>query len=366
MKNIFSKEISPRKWCFFTITVSAVIIFGAALLVYIVDPHYRYRRPFLYKMAYYELYATAPHILKNESYDCLMLGSSMTRNFFINDIDSTFGCKSVKLSASGATTADLRKFFDIASESKGDSLRCVILSLDIYSLNKTDNHYSEFQYLYRDDLKEEYRYLFSRQTFSSMLYLIKCKTRPRRERKYINDRNRMFATDYEGKPYGWNAVMEDVFLNERIHNTQTPYNPEAHKESLYEMLLPMFDNHPQIKFIVYLPPYHIYTYCQSELFHEAEDLIRQRSIVMGELVKRKNVTLYDFQADPKYVENFDFYSDIEHFNNTAAKEILKDLKSGNRKISSSEDIRKNEQKLRALIKKNMPVYHSHKEQFKRR
>ena len=76
-----SRQISGYKWCLFTIFVTFGIIGCAALLVYIVDPHYRYRTPSWYDMVYYEIYATAPHILRSREYDLLMLGTSMTRNF---------------------------------------------------------------------------------------------------------------------------------------------------------------------------------------------------------------------------------------------------------------------------------------------
>ena len=81
MQKIWQAETSWRKWSITTIAVSFSVVLGAALLTFVVDPHYRYRAPFFYDMVYYEIYATAPHILKNQKYDLLMLGTSMTRNF---------------------------------------------------------------------------------------------------------------------------------------------------------------------------------------------------------------------------------------------------------------------------------------------
>jgi hypothetical protein len=129
-------------------------------------------------------------------------------------------------------------------------------------------------------------------------------------------------------------------------------------------MLPFFDNNPQIKFIVFLPPYHIYTYCQSEHFNEAEGLIRQRSEVMKELLKRPNVVLYDFQSDRKYVTNHDFFSDVQHFSNVAAKEILQDILNGRRQITSAADVDANEQELRDVIRENMPLYYQHVKEFR--
>ena len=361
---LLQKECSCFKWSVFVIATAAIIVGGAALTVFIVDPFYRYRMPFFYDTVYHEIYATAPALLKNEKYDLFMLGTSMTRNFFLKDIDQTFNCKSLKFAAAGGTVKDLKKFVDTAVAAKGKKLKHIVFSLDIYPLNKTNSHCEQFSYLYRNDHLEDYKYLFSRQTFSKIIYIIKRKMRPSGKRKYQTDRNRMFSSDYEGKPYGLREVVLDAIFNAQIHHTQTPYNAEAHRENLHKRLLPIFDGNPDIRFTVYLAPYHIYTYCQSEQFKEADALIRQRTCVMLELLKRKNVTLHDFQTDTDIVTRHDYFSDVQHFSNEAAKVVLKKLKQGTNLLSTPAEVRANEEKLRRLIRQNMPVYYKHLKEIK--
>ena len=161
-----------------------------------------------------------------------MIGTSMTRNFFIEDIDKTLNCRSLKFAASGGTMIDLKKMVDTAIEIKGKNLKRIVFSLDIYPLNKTQPHYKQFDYMYTESHAQDYRYLFSRQTFSTILYLIKRQLRPTGKRKYQADRNRMFSTEYDGKPYGLKAVMSDARSNAETHHTQTPYNKEAHQKNL--------------------------------------------------------------------------------------------------------------------------------------
>ena len=366
ISRISSAGTNGRKWSIVVIAVTLSVILGAALLVFIVDPHYRYRKPAFYDMVYYEIYATAPGILRTHDFDLFMLGTSMTRNFFLEDIDREFNCRSIKFAASGGTMRDLRKFFDTAAAIKKDKLKRVVLSLDIYPLNKDYAHWQDFDYMYRDDHKEDYRYFFSRKSFSSMIYLIKRKTSPKRQRPYQAITNRMFSTEYPGKAYGLAPVMRDAVSNEKSHHTQTPYNAEIHRKNLSEELLPIFDDHPDIEFTVYLPPYHIYTYCQSEHFKEADALIRQRAEVMKELLKRKNVTLHDFQADRQYVMNHDFFSDVQHFSVVAARKILSDITAGRRRLTSAAEVDENSAQLRALIAENMPLYYRHSKDFKRK
>ena len=350
-------EISPRRWCKVVLLTTFIAVAGAALLVFAVDPHYRYRLPFFYDTVYYQLYATAPRLLRDLDYDTLYIGSSMTRNFYLSDIDRTLGVKSIKLAASGATSIDLKKFFDIAREAKGEKLKKVVFSLDVYSLNKTEPHYKEFSYLYRDDLKEEYRYLFSRQSYSDMYYLLKRKMRPKKKRMHQADPNRMFSTEYPGMRFGLTEIIADARSNVSGHHTQTPANPGAFEANLKKELLPMVAENPQIQFLFYLAPYHIYTWCQSEHFDEAEALLHQRTRVMKELLKYPNVKLCDYQADRTLVCEPDFYSDVQHFSSKAARSVLKKLNSGEREIKSAADADANEKELRTLIKEAMPLFY---------
>ena len=365
-EKITSAEIPYKRWSKTVLLSVLIIIVGAITLVFVVDPHYRYHMPWFYDTVYYELYATAPRLLKDREYDTFLLGSSMTRNFFLDDVERHMGGKVIKLAASGATSYDLKKFFDIAVEAKGNALKHVIFSLDIYSMNKSeaDAHYKEFDYLYRDDFKEEYKYFFSRQTYSSMFYLIKRKIRPKKKRQYQTDPNRMYTTEYDGMKFGFMEVMKDALHNERIHHTQTPAHKENFEHSLNNCLLPMVKDNPQIQFTIYLPPYHIYTYCQSEQFGEADALIRQRTRVMKELLRYPNVKLYDFQADRKYACNFDLYSDVQHFGSHAARLILADLAADHRRIRTAAEVDANERELRALIKEQMPIYYANVKKYK--
>ena len=366
VQRITKSKTSSLKWSFVTLGITFGIMGGAVLTVFTVDPFYRYRMPFFYDTVYYEIYATAPALLKSHDYELFMLGTSMARNFFLEDIKKTFGVPAIKFAASGGTIGDLRKFIDIAVEAKGKKLKHVVLSLDTYPFNKPFAHWEDFDYLYRKDYSQEYRYLFDRRTYSSIYFLFKRKTSPKRQRPYMADPNRMFATEYPGKPYGLREVMKDVIHCQAIHHILTLYDPAAHKKNLYEVLLPVIDNNPDIKFTVYLPPYHIYAFCLNEHFKEIEPLYVQRSAIMKELLKRPNVTLHDFQSSTKYVLNHDYFSDVQHFSNVAAKEVLKDLVAETHRLKTQKEIERNEMALRKLVKEKMADYYAHQKQFKRK
>ena len=85
-------------------------------------------------------------------------------------------------------------------------------------------------------------------------------------------------------------------------------------------------------------------------------MIRQRSEVMLELIKRPNVELFDFQSSAEYVENHSDFCDVQHFSNITARRILDDIKNKRKKITTAGDVRESEKALRNIIKRNMPGY----------
>jgi hypothetical protein len=365
IRQVFSRELPMRRWWRLVIFTTLFAVGGAALLVFIVDPHYRYRLPRFYDTVYYQLYATAPRLLKDFQYDTLYIGSSMNRNFYLSDINKTLNVKALKLAAAGAATIDLKKLADIACKEKKGTLKEIIFSLDIYSLNKSRPNYKEFEYLYRDDFKEEYRYLFSRQTYSDIYYLLKRKMRPKKKRQHQNDPDKMFSTQYPGMRFGMSEIMADAIQNEASHHTQTPANPPVFEKNLADELLALVSQNPELSFRFYLAPYHIYTYCQSEQFGEADALLRQRTRVMKELLKFPNVRLYDYQADRSLVCTPEFYSDVQHFSVEAGRLLLKKLAADERQIRTPQEVESNEKELRALIREQMPLYYENLKKYKK-
>lgn len=348
-------QISAKNWWRAVVIALFLVIGGAALLVYIVDPGYRYRLPKFYDTVYYEIYYTAPRLLKENEYDLFMLGSSMCRNYFLSDIDRTLQCHSLKFASAGATAYDLKKFVDLAVEARGDKLKRIVYSYDVYSLNKKVPHYKNVEFMYRKDHKEDYRYIFGRETYSNMIYLLKRKMRPKGKRKYQAVKDRMFSTEHEKTDYSHNAVAKIARRYYQIHHSMTPYRPDS-KETFEKTVLAMTKENPDIEFTIFLPPYHIYSYCMSEIFGEADALIKQRTDTLLTLLKQKNVKLFDFQSAPEFVCDSSRFTDIQHFSSDLARDVLHCLASGKYQLKTPEDIRRTEKDLRRLIAENMPRY----------
>ena len=356
-RKIFGKESKSGNWFKWVACVTLTIIAGAALLAFIVDPHYRYRLPRFYDTVFYEAYATAPRLLSDYDYDVLMLGSSMARNFYIDDIEKAFNGKALKIAAAGASSYDLKKLFDTAAEAKGKDLKKMVYLLDIYALNKTYAHYKDFDFMYDTDHKRDYLYLFGRQTFSSMIYLIKRKMRPKGKRALQAIPNLMFSTEHAKTRYSMQEVIGCAAVYEKIGHRQAKRRA-GYEAVLKSEVLPIFDAHPEIDFTVILPPYHLYSYCLSECYGEADGLLQQKTAVLKELLMRKNVRVFDFQCEENIVCNGNYFTDVQHFSSALARRILNCTVSGEFQLRTPAEIERNEAKLRKMIKDAMPQFYN--------
>lgn len=357
LRKISGHENDPGKWFKWVVAVVLTVVLGAALLAFIVDPHYRYRLPRFYDTVFYEAYATAPRLLSDYEYDLLMLGSSMARNYYIDDIEKAFGGKALKISAAGASSYDLKKLFDTAVDAKGDKLKRVIYLLDIYAINKTLCNYKEFENMYDKDHWRDYRYLFGRQTFSSMIYLVKRKLRPKGKRALQAIPNLMFSTEHKKTRYSKAEVISSTRSCEKTKHRQNPCRA-GYEAVLKSEILNIFDDHPEIEFTVIVPPYSLYAYCLSERFGEADDLLKQKTAVLKEILKRKNVRVFDFQCDEEIVCNWNYFTDIQHYSSGLARRILNWVVNGQFELRTPEDIERNEAALRKLVKDAMPQFYN--------
>lgn len=355
IRKLFFKESDAGSWFKWSAGTVLTIVLGAALLAFVVDPHYRYRLPRFYDMVFYEAYATAPRLLDEWDYDVLMLGSSMARNFYLDDISNVFGGKVLKISAAGASSYDLKKLADTAVAAKGDKIKKIIYLLDIYAVNKVRPNYKEFEYMYSSSHWEDYRYLFDRQTFSSMIYLVKRKTRSKGKRAIQAIPNKMFSTEHSKTRYSMEEVINSARHYVQIGHRQTGYRP-GYEAVMNSEILAIFDNNPGIDFTVIVPPYHLYAYCLSEKHGEADKLLQQKTAVLKEVLKRKNVRLFDFQSDPEIVCSGDYFTDVQHSSSALARKILNWISEGKYQLRTPEDIEANEKRLRQIIKEAMPQF----------
>ena len=78
--------------------------------------------------------------------------------------------------------------------------------------------------------------------------------------------------------------------------------------------------------------------------------------MLCELLKRKNVKLFDFQYIPEFSCDSAYYADVQHFSSALARKILTSLATGKHQLHTEADVLKTEKALRQLIADNMARY----------
>ena len=89
------------------ISASVGLLLVCAATVFLLDPAFQYHLPFAGIEATYtnERYQNAG-LIKNEDYDSICIGSSVTSNFRASWFDERFGGKTLKVSYPGGTFSD--------------------------------------------------------------------------------------------------------------------------------------------------------------------------------------------------------------------------------------------------------------------
>ncbi len=367
IRNLLS-PVPERRWVRITLSFCFGILLLLVLLVYAVDPFMRYRKPVFYDPMFRSCYAIAPGMMRHFDFDSLMVGSSMVRNYTLPDLNKSIKtAQSIKISFSSASSRDLKKISDIAFQAKGDRLKVLVYSLDLWATNKPEVNYTRFDYLYRDDFFEDYKYFFSRKTYSAMHQLLKiCLSRKvKKKRMHYRSYDTMFCTDYPGKPYGKSLVISEARNCEETR--RLPAMPNKNTAVRFRGdILSLVEAHPQTEFVFILPPTSLYYWCMLHNNTFTDDagntqncmdaLLAQKSFFLTELLRYSNVRIYDPQQEENIIRDYERYNDITHYSMSVCKQILEGIARDEWRVRSAGDIAANAAKLRYAVSQEMPQY----------
>jgi len=285
-----------------------------ALLAYVVDPLQVYHKPWFHKPVYWpeERYQN-PGLAKNYDYETIIIGSSMTENFFPSQVEETIGGKTMKLSLQGSYADEQYKTARLAIRT--GKAKTVLWGLDYFALKKNDNQGRNAfpDYLYDDNFLNDFRYWFNYTPYEKLLNGLKRQIRTGR------------AQGLEGL-YNWNYLVkfgEDVTIRhfrkalaeEPVAVSLNPEDPlEAVQMRFKKNVLSLVEAHPDVKFLIYYPPYSI---LRHVVWRETNPERYGYQLFMKEwmfeqLSRYPNVEIYDFQAEADWTFQLDYYKDLSH------------------------------------------------------
>ena len=126
--------MSSKKWVISLLSITLLVVIAFGVVEFYLDPLLQYgnERGPLTCREYAEIYAN-PGIAKNYNYNAVLLGSSMVENTNVSEIDLLFGCKTIKVPYSGASSYNHKAILDVCYNS-GHKIEKVFWSLDEYAL----------------------------------------------------------------------------------------------------------------------------------------------------------------------------------------------------------------------------------------
>ena len=319
------------------LTFSAlVLISGFNLLV---DPLQQYKIFTAVKPVYLNPRYLNAGIAKSHTYDSVVVGTSMSENFFLNDVSSLLNFKNpVKLTISGANVHDINRILDTAY--KYQNIKDVLCDIHYYSYTGEVHTFSKGAtslpgYLYDDNLFNDYQYLMNIDTVKLSLRALKFNIF--NADNILLDQNRMYQWQHNflssfGKENiwrAWRSRSKDI----KVETMQASEKFERLKNNFDVNLLPIIEKHPETNFYFYYPPYSILKYKQFMERSWLGSALKFKKYVFDVLNEYPNVKIYDFQIAEEITHNLNTYRDISHYHQNTNHWILEQIRDDNYRVS---------------------------------
>lgn len=304
--------MNSKKWALALLSVTLAIVTAFGALTYCLDPLLQYGpdRGILTYRHYSELYGN-PGIAKNYDYNAVFLGSSMVENACVAELDTSFGCKTVKLPYSGGSSYNHKHILDVCYRSDND-IDLVFWALDEYAFTTDVNtpRYPLPEYLYDENRINDLSYLLNLDIF--YFYTLKSAIGTFQNQHQILMRDGSPTSD-ESMYNIASALASTSYPQAAQDSKGREYYAKTLYDNLKHNVLPFVEEHPETEFYFYMVPYSIsYWYmCKQSGKLEAEiEIIRT---LAETLLQYDNVNFFFFQDETDIITDLSNYRDHTHF-----------------------------------------------------
>lgn len=319
--------MKSKKFVVIMLIIAFVLLLLLATLNYVVDPLFLYHTPWfgMEPIITNERYQNAG-IAKNFEFDNVLLGNSMSENFFILDLNDTFGGHTVKLTAAGSFSIDYTYTLNILKNRKAHP-KYIICNFDQSSISVSPV-----------ELKHPLPvFLYDHCFINDALYLLNwsitkeytIETITQNINGSVPDYNTAFvwAFDYD---FGKDIVLSDY---ERPEKSEIEPDIESFVENAIaniDLLTPYFEAMPDTEFVFFHSPYSMAFWDKATRTNYVEARKTATLRICDIMTKYENVSYY-FWTDKEMlntISNLNNYKDTEHYSPEINKEILRRIKAG--------------------------------------
>ena len=313
------------------------IVLLAVAVNWLVDPMRYYHRPWLGTGYSENARYQVPGLVRHESYDSVLIGTSHTEIFTPTSLSQELGGRVVNLSVSGSSIVEQAAVLDLVlQEGKADRVLWEI-NYGSFSTGERILDPSAFPFfLYRPGAETPFRYLVSWDTFEESLAAL-----AGRRPATLDDLNRWDLKFEFGAPrvmdnwdymtQRWNASLRQTWALYSVRRQDIPRLVQSYVADRIRA-------NPDIRFDLLFLPKSALDYVND--FQISEDRFAKRMAlrraVGNAVADLENAFIWDFQLDPGMSRKLDHYKDLEHFDQATVQEILGDMQAGRNRVTGEE------------------------------
>lgn len=331
----------PLRFIVALFAVLAVTGGGLAAFNYVVDPLQYYRVATLYRPVFWEGMQRfqIPGLARNYARDIVVIGSSVTENFLIADIEHTWHKSAMRLSISGSVGHE--QFLALRLGLMTGKVTDVIWGFDLGAFYGQADRVREDgaafpHYLYRTLPLPNPEYLLSLSTTRLSYMALRGFGATDLDRYHVwYDK---FEFSRKATVLGWQAAVngscaqfkEPPFELREIAKSNDVYREM--EENLEQNVVALVKAYPRVTFHLFLPPMARVGYFPRRPIFAA--LLPFREAVVRKAAPFPNARVYDFQAVDELADDLARYKDAIHFNLKTTNDIIVAIRDGKYRLTA--------------------------------
>jgi len=200
------------------------------------------------------------------------------------------------------------------------------------------------------------RYLYDRNPFNDLPYLLSWDTLQKAWGIVTNDMHERFTSDADA-PWFWGNVvrfgrdevlrgLDLAHLNARYQQPQRSL--DGMRRSFEHNLLPLLRSHPETEFDIVWPPYSILVWVDFAQRDQLQVSLDFKRYVFEATRALPNVRIVDLQSEAAITHDLDRYDDIYHFDPGVNEWLIRVVCGGGHEVKAT-TVEELEQELRAQV-----------------
>lgn len=329
--------MSGKRFVKLSLILTAVLLLVIAAVNVLVDPLFQYHRPWfgLEPVVTNERYQNAG-VIKHFDFDNAVLGTSLSENFRVSEVNETFGGSSVKLTMSGSSIYNMTYQFGLIKkrEAKPKVIMCD-MSVVLFEAPCDTLKNPLPTFLYNDNPLDDAEYLWNFSVLNDFTY----QTVMLNLNHSVPDYDSVFIAE-ESKNSGKDVVLSRYSrpgLSQKTDDTEEYLSLERKNLAL---LTQFIEEMPETEFVFFTPPFSMLHWDEHTRMNHVSTLKEEYLESCKTLTHYDNVRLYLWTDEEmlSIMSDLDNYVDASHYNGQVSSEILRRIKA-NRGLVTEENYR---------------------------